>query len=69
MYRVSINRIIQFRNRLVSHSDSDSVMSHVGVTTDGGIGFIGHLYTRLGTTGSCNATANLHNSQITTAPG
>jgi hypothetical protein len=32
------------------------------------IRFIGHLYTRLGTTSNYSATANLHNSQITTAP-
>jgi hypothetical protein len=31
-------------------------------------GFIDHLYTRLGTTSIYSATANLHNSQITTAP-
>jgi hypothetical protein len=43
-----------------------------GVTIDGGfgldIGFIDHLYTRLGTTSNYSATANLHNSQITSAP-
>jgi hypothetical protein len=32
------------------------------------IRFIDHLYTRLGTTRNYNSTANLHNSQITTAP-
>jgi hypothetical protein len=31
-------------------------------------GFIDHLYTPLGTTDSYRATADLHNSQITTAP-
>jgi hypothetical protein len=31
-------------------------------------GFIDHLYTPLGTTSNYSATANLHNSQITTAP-
>jgi hypothetical protein len=31
--------------------------------------FIGHLYKRLGTTINYSTTANLHNSQITTAPG
>jgi hypothetical protein len=31
-------------------------------------GFIDHLYTRLGTTSNYSTTANLHNSQITTAP-
>jgi hypothetical protein len=31
-------------------------------------GFVDHLYTPLGITSSYNATANLHNSQITTAP-
>jgi hypothetical protein len=31
-------------------------------------GFIDRLHTRLGTTGNYSATANLHNSQITTAP-
>jgi hypothetical protein len=30
--------------------------------------FINHLYTRLGSTSNYNATANLHNSQIATAP-
>jgi hypothetical protein len=30
--------------------------------------FIDHLYTSLGTTSDDKATANLHNSQITTAP-
>jgi hypothetical protein len=30
-------------------------------------GFTDHLYTRLGTTSNYSATANLHNSQITTA--
>jgi streptolysin S family bacteriocin protoxin len=30
--------------------------------------FIDHLYTRLGITSNYSATANLHNSQITTAP-
>jgi hypothetical protein len=42
------------------------------VILDGGfgldIGFIDHLYTRLGTTSNCSATADLRNSQITTAP-
>jgi hypothetical protein len=32
------------------------------------IGFIDHLYTRLGTTRNYSVTANLYNSQITTAP-
>jgi hypothetical protein len=32
------------------------------------IGFIDHLYTRLGTTSSYSATTDLYNSQITTAP-
>jgi hypothetical protein len=32
------------------------------------IGFIDHLYTPLGTTSNYSATANLRNSQITTAP-
>jgi hypothetical protein len=32
------------------------------------IGFIDHLYTRLGTTSSDSATVNPHNSQITIAP-
>jgi hypothetical protein len=32
-------------------------------------GFIDHLYARLGTTSNYSVTANLHNSQITTAPG
>jgi hypothetical protein len=31
-------------------------------------GYIDHLYTRLGTTSNYNATAKLHNSQMTTAP-
>jgi hypothetical protein len=31
-------------------------------------GFIEHLHTWLRTTSNCSATANLHNSQITTAP-
>jgi hypothetical protein len=31
-------------------------------------GFINHLYTPLGTKSTYIATANLHNSQITTAP-
>jgi hypothetical protein len=31
-------------------------------------GFIDHLYTQLGNTSHYSATANLHNSQITTAP-
>jgi hypothetical protein len=31
-------------------------------------GFIDHFNTRLGTTSNYSATANLHNSQITTAP-
>jgi hypothetical protein len=31
------------------------------------VGFTDHLYTRLGTTSNYSATANLHNSQITTA--
>jgi hypothetical protein len=32
------------------------------------IRFIDHLYTRLGTTSNYSASANLHSSQITTAP-
>jgi hypothetical protein len=32
------------------------------------IGFIDHLYTRLGTASNYNAIAHLHTSQITTAP-
>jgi hypothetical protein len=32
------------------------------------IGFIDHLYATLGTTSNYSANANLHNSQITTAP-
>jgi hypothetical protein len=32
------------------------------------IGFIDHLYTQPGTTSNYRATANLHNSQNTTAP-
>jgi hypothetical protein len=31
-------------------------------------GFIDHLYTQLGTTSNYSATANIHNSQIITAP-
>jgi hypothetical protein len=31
-------------------------------------GFIDHLHIRLGTTSNYTATANLHNSQITTGP-
>jgi hypothetical protein len=31
-------------------------------------GFIDHLYTLLGIISNYSATANLHNSQITTAP-
>jgi hypothetical protein len=31
-------------------------------------GFTKHLYTRLGSTSNYSATADLHNSQITTAP-
>jgi hypothetical protein len=32
------------------------------------IGFIDHFYTRLGITSNYRATANLQNSEITTAP-
>jgi hypothetical protein len=42
-----------------------------GVTIDGvfglDIGFIDHLHTRLGTTSSYSAAANLHTLQVTTA--
>jgi hypothetical protein len=34
----------------------------------GGLDLLTHLYTPLGTTSNYSATANLHNSQITTAP-
>jgi hypothetical protein len=32
------------------------------------VGFIGHLYTQLGTTSSYSTITNLRNSQITTTP-
>jgi hypothetical protein len=45
------------------------VLGVVWLTTGFGLvnAFIDHLYTRLGTTSNYSATANLHNSQITTA--
>jgi hypothetical protein len=47
------------------------LLSRVWVAIDGGLDWILDLlttYTRLGTTSNYSATANLHNSQITTAP-
>jgi hypothetical protein len=46
--------------------ECETVLSRVGVITDGVC--IDHLYTRLVNTSSYSATANLYNSQITTAP-
>jgi hypothetical protein len=45
------------------------IVTCMSVTIDGfWIGFIDLLYTRLGNTSNYSATANLYNSQITTAP-
>jgi hypothetical protein len=45
-------------------SSEHYVLSRVYVTMDG----VDYLHTPLGTTANYSATANLHNSQITTAP-
>jgi hypothetical protein len=60
------------QNLLSNFHYEDKMYRHVkeGLSMGFGLvnGFIDHLYTRIGTTSNYSATANLQNSQITTAP-